>query len=157
MVELARLNISDVVIDTCTGSGGFLMEAMEQLVDMAKSNSKTIEMIKEKQLIGFEIDPTLFALACSNMFLHGDGRTNLIYGSSIVDDGGKVFEAIRELKPTKCIINPPYENNSPIVFTKQALDFIEPNGKLIILMPTPTLNRNVGGLTNEILNITTVP
>lgn len=153
MVELARLNISDVVIDTCTGSGGFLMEAMEQLVDMAKSNSKTIERIKERQLIGFEIDPTLFALACSNMFLHGDGRTNLIYGSSIVDDGSKVFEAIRELKPTKCIINPPYENNSPIVFTKQALDFIEPNGKLIIIMPTPTLNRNIGGLTDEILNI----
>ena len=153
MVELARLNISDVVIDTCTGSGGFLMEAMEQLVDMAKSNSKTIERIKERQLIGFEIDPTLFALSCSNMFLHGDGRTNLIYGSSIVDDGSKVFEAIRELKPTKCIINPPYENNSPIVFTKQALDFIEPNGKLIIIMPTPTLNRNVGGLTDEILKI----
>lgn len=153
MVELARLNINDVVIDTCTGSGGFLMEAMELLVDMAKSNSKTIERIKEKQLIGFEIDPTLFALACSNMFLHGDGRTNLIYGSSIVDDGSKVFKAIRELKPTKCIINPPYENNSPIVFAKQALDFIEPNGKLIIIMPTPTLNRNVGGLTDEILKI----
>ena len=153
MVKLARLNISYVGIDTCTGSGGFLMEAMEQLVDMAKNNSKTIEKIKERQLIGFEVDPTLFALACSNMFLHGDGRTNLIYGSSIVNDSGKVFEAIRELKPTKCVINPPYENNSPIVFTKQALDFIEPNGKLIIIMPTPTLNRNVGGITDEILKI----
>lgn len=153
MIELARLNIGDVVIDTCTGSGGFLMEAMEQLIEMAKNNSKSIERIKEKQLIGFEIDPTLFALACSNMFLHGDGRTNLIYGSSIVDDKDRIFEAIRELKPTKCIINPPYENNNPIIFTKQALDFIEPNGKLIIIMPTPTLNRNVGGLTNEILKI----
>lgn len=29
MVELARLNVKDVVLDTCTGSGGFLMEAME--------------------------------------------------------------------------------------------------------------------------------
>lgn len=151
MIELARLNINDVVIDTCTGSGGFLMEAMEKLVDMARNNSVSIDRIKENQLIGFEIDPTLFALACSNMFLHGDGRTNLIYGSSIVD--AKTLSEIKKFKPNKCIINPPYENNSPIIFTKQALDFIEPNGKLIIIMPTPTLNRNVGGLTEEILKI----
>ncbi|MCS3285061.1 SAM-dependent methyltransferase [Bacteroides fragilis] len=86
MVDLARLSINDVVLDTCTSSGGFLMEAMEQLIEMAKNNSISIERIKEKQLIGFEVDPTLFALACSNMFLHGDGRTNLIYGSSIVEE-----------------------------------------------------------------------
>lgn len=153
MVDLARLNVNDVVLDTCTGSGGFLMEAMEQMIEMAKGNSSTIKQIQENQLIGFEIDPTLFALACSNMFLHGDGRTNLIYGSSLVENSGDVFSAIKELKPQKCIINPPYENKLPILFTKQALDFLEPNGKLIIIMPTPTLNRNIGGLTNDILAI----
>lgn len=153
MVDLARLNVNDVVLDTCTGSGGFLMEAMEQMIEMAKGNSSTIKQIQENQLIGFEIDPTLFALACSNMFLHGDGRTNLIYGSSLVDNSGDVFNTIKELKPQKCIINPPYENKLPILFTKQALDFLEPNGKLIVIMPTPTLNRNIGGLTNDILAI----
>ena len=153
MIDLARLSLDDVVLDTCTGSGGFLMEAMEQLMDKAKNNSNAIKRIREEQLIGFEIDPTLFALACSNMFLHGDGRTNLIYGNSIVDVDSDMFKAIKKLKPTKCIINPPYENRNPIVFTKQALDFIEPNGKLVIIMPTPTLNRNAGGLTQEILKI----
>ena len=48
MVDLARLSINDVVLDTCTGSGGFLMEAMEQLIEMAKNNSVSIERIKEK-------------------------------------------------------------------------------------------------------------
>ena len=153
MVDLARLCVDDVIIDTCTGSGGFLMEAMENLIDLAKNNSVSICRIKEKQLIGFETDPTLFALACSNMFLHGDGRTNLIYGSSLVGIESEIFEEIKRLKPNKCIINPPYENKNPIIFTKQALDFIEPNGKLIIIMPTPTLNRNIGGLTDEILKM----
>lgn len=120
---------------------------------MAKGNSDTIKTIQEKQLIGFEIDPTLFALACSNMFLHGDGRTNLIYGSSLVEKDDDIFDAIKELKPMKCIINPPYENGLPIEFTKKALEFLEPNGRLIIIMPTPTLNRNIGGITNEILSI----
>ncbi len=153
MVELARLSVSDVVIDTCTGSGAFLMEAMERLIDLAQNNSETIRHIQEKQLIGFETDPTLFALSCSNMFLHGDGRSNLIFGSSLVSEEDDVFQAIKCLRPNKCIINPPYENNLPILFTKQALDFLEPNGKLIIIMPTPTLNKNIGGLTDEILRM----
>ncbi|MBQ9659663.1 MAG: N-6 DNA methylase [Bacteroidales bacterium] len=153
MVELARLDVRDVVLDTCTGSGGFLMEAMEVMIKMAKGNGETINRIKEKQLVGFEIDPTLFALACSNMFLHGDGRTNLVFGSSLAKEGDIVFNAIRQLQPTKCIINPPYENNAPIEFTIKALQYLEPNGKLIVIMPTPTLNKNLGGKTEQVLKM----
>lgn len=40
MVKLARLSIDDVVIDTCMGSGGFLMEAMEIMVNMAKDDEE---------------------------------------------------------------------------------------------------------------------
>lgn len=153
MVDLARLNLDDVILDTCTGSGGFLMESMEELISQAKNNPKTIREIKEQKLVGFEIDPTLFALACSNMFLHGDGRTNLIFGNSITDIDSDIYNGVKKLKPNKCIINPPYENNLPISFVKQALDYIETNGKLIVIMPTPTLNRNIGGLTDDILHI----
>ena len=164
MVKLARLNINDVVLDTCTGSGGFLMDAMEKLINLANDNDEIIERIKEKQLIGFEVDSVLFALACSNMFLHGDGKTNLLYRSSLLKDSGEnivnstdkdLLNYIRQLKPTKCIINPPYENKNPILFTKQALEYLEPNGKLIIIMPTPTLTKNQkqNGLTHEILKI----
>ena len=46
MVELARLNVNDVVLDTCTGTGGFLMEAMEVLINLANSDEeKTIGKI----------------------------------------------------------------------------------------------------------------
>lgn len=160
MVKLARLNEHDVVLDTCTGSGGFLMEAMEEMINQAAGNVKRIKSIKEKQLIGFENDPVLFALACSNMFLHGDGRSNLIYRSSllgesqdgIADGSDKELKTyIKKQKPTKVIINPPYEANKPIKFVDQAIDYLEPNGKLIVIMPTPTLTRNQDGMTKEIL------
>ena len=160
MVRLARLSVNDVVLDTCTGSGGFLMEAMETMIKLAGGDEETINHIKEKQLIGFEIDSVLFALACSNMFLHGDGRTNLLYRSSLLDEtrGGivnnsdqELLKYIRGLKPTRVIINPPYENNNPIKFTIQALKYLEPGGKLIIIMPTPTLTHNQGGLTEKVL------
>lgn len=162
MVELARLNVDDVILDTCTGSGGLLMESMEVMIKKANDDTKVIIKIKEKRLIGFEVDSVLFALACSNMFLHGDGRTNLLFRSSLLDDENEnivnnkdkeLLKFIRKLKPTKCIINPPYENNNAIKFTKQALYYLEANGKLIIIMPTPTLTRNQNGLTDEILKV----
>jgi len=162
MVELARLNVNDVVLDTCTGTGGFLMEAMEVLIKKANNNGTVIKNIKENQLIGFEVDSVLFALACSNMFLHGDGRTNLLFRSSLLDDKNEnivnnkdkdLLNYINSLKPTKCIINPPYETNNSIKFTLQALKYLEPNGKLIIIMPTPTLTQNQNGFTAEVLKI----
>ena len=164
MVKLARLTVDDVVIDTCMGSGGFLMEALEILTLLAQDDLDKQENIKKNQLIGFENDSILFALACSNMFLHGDGRSNLMFRSSLLSDTSQaivnnrdsiLLETIRKKKPTKCIINPPYEGKSPIEFTKQALEYLEPNGKLIIIMPTPTLRKYQGdsGLTANILNM----
>lgn len=159
MVKLARLNQDDVVLDTCMGSGGFLMESMETMIKMADSPAK-VEHIKEKQLIGFELNAELFAIACSNMFLHGDGRTNLIFRSSLLNDSHEhivdssekeLIDEIKKYKPTKVIINPPYENNMSIQFVEHAIEYLEPNGKLIIIMPTPTLTRNQGGKTEEIL------
>jgi len=37
MIKLARLNVNDVVLDTCAGSGGFLMEAMEKMIHKLKT------------------------------------------------------------------------------------------------------------------------
>ena len=159
MIALAELTVDDVVIDTCTGTGGFLMSAMNDMVVKARGNEAVIREIKEKRLIGFEVDPVLFSLACTNMFLHGDGRTNMMYRSSLINDGSEsivegdrdLLAVIRELKPTKCIINPPYEKNNAIKFAMQAIDYLEPNGKLVIIMPTPTLTQNQRGMTDTLL------
>ena len=114
MVRLARLSVNDVVLDTCAGSGGFLMEAMETMIALAKGDETIIDKITEKQLIGFETDPVLFALACSNMFLHGDGRTNLLYRSSLLDEtqegivnnsDNELLEYIRNMKLTKALVS----------------------------------------------------
>lgn len=159
MIRLARLTKDDVVLDTCMGSGGFLMEAMENMIKLSDENPLKINNIKEKQLIGFEIDPVLFSLACSNMFLHGDGRTNMFYGSSLLADLKRqnLEKEIKALKPNKIIINPPYEKNKPIKFVASAIEYLESNGRLIVIMPNPTLTKNTKnckfkGVKNRILD-----
>lgn len=150
MIDLARLERDDVVLDTCMGSGGFLMDAMEQLVDKAHGNEMRIEHIHEHQLVGMELDPILFALACSNMLLHGDGRSNLLFRDSLVTRGRvftvstadeKLRNYVRGLHPTKCVINPPYENDNPINFTMSAIEYLEDGGRLVIIMPNNTLSK----------------
>lgn len=59
MVDLADLDRDDVVLDTCMGSGGFLMEAMEQLVEKAHGDEARIDHIHNHQLVGIELDPIL--------------------------------------------------------------------------------------------------
>lgn len=150
MVDLVRVERDDVVLDTCMGSGGFLMDAMEQLVDKAHGDEKRIGDIHEHQLIGIELDPVLFALACSNMFLHGDGRSNLLFRDSLITRGRtftvapadeKLRTYVKGLKPTKCVINPPYENDNPINFTMSAIEYLEEGGRLVIIMPNNTLSK----------------
>ena len=151
MVDLAELGRDDVVLDTCMGSGGFLMEAMEQLVAKAGGSKRRIDKIHNTQLVGIEVDAVLFALACSNMFLHGDGRSNLIFRDSLVTRG-KTFhiadadedfrDYINGLGPSKCIINPPYETDNPIKFTMSAIEYLEEGGRLIIIMPVNTLSKD---------------
>jgi type I restriction enzyme M protein len=150
MVDLAGIERRDVVLDTCTGSGGFLMEAMERLLAKAHGDESEIKNIHEHQLIGMENDPVLFALACSNMFLHGDGRSNMLYRDSLVvrdrnlvvsgDETG-LRDYIRSLGPTKAIINPPYEQDNPILFTISALEYLKDGGSLVIIMPVNTLSK----------------
>ncbi|WP_431785007.1 HsdM family class I SAM-dependent methyltransferase [Microbacterium maritypicum] len=151
MVDLARLERDDVVLDTCMGSGGFLMDAMEQLVEKAHGDEERIEHIHEDQLIGMENDAVLFALACSNMFLHGDGRSNLLFRDSLVVRGRtfavtptetKLRDYVKGLKPTKCVINPPYENDLAIPFTMSAIEYLEEGGRLVIIMPNNTLSKS---------------
>lgn len=151
MVDLADLGRDDVVLDTCMGSGGFLMEAMEQLVVKANGDAKRIRGVHEEQLVGFELDPILFALACSNMFLHGDGRSNLLYRDSLITRS-RSFELakadedlrnyVKSLEPNKCVINPPYENDNPINFTTSAIEYLGEGGRLVIIVPNNTYSKS---------------
>lgn len=164
MVDLADLNKDDVVLDTCTGSGGFLIHSMEKLIELSDKNPNKIEQIKKNQLIGVEIDETLFSLACSNMFLHGDGRTNMIYGSSLLEysngvltDNSKILlDEIKKHKPTKVIINPPYENDLPLRFVYNAMNFLENNGVLVAIFPNKHFFIEKSELRDRILDIATL-
>lgn len=126
--DVVGLNVNDVVVDTCCGSGGFLISAMKRMLEDAGPNQKKRRAIKENQLIGFERRTDMFTFACSNMMMSGDGKSHIYQGDSFAS--GAVAK-IRSLKPTVGFLNPPYDvgEDGQLEFIENALACLQPGGR----------------------------
>ena len=104
MVDLADIQVSkskvESVFDGCCGSGGFLITAMSNMrrkVDAIRGLS-TLERTNLKKkidngsLLGIDAgsDPAIHRIARMNMYLHGDGGSNIYFADSINKNIGQV-------------------------------------------------------------------
>ncbi|MGH7141690.1 MAG: N-6 DNA methylase [Minisyncoccia bacterium] len=144
--DLADVNKDSVVIDNCCGTGGFLISAMKRMEDAANGDSAKIEHIHKAQLLGIENNPKMFCLACSNMMLRGDGKSNIYQ-----QDCFQMEEAeIKKFKPTVALLNPPYSKENghkELEFVWNALSFLEPHGICVAIVPQScAMNTKKGNL-----------
>jgi len=116
--DIANVNKDSVALDNCAGTGGFLISAMRKMIKDAKGDSKKEENIKHEQIIGIEFQHDIFALICSNMFIHGDGRSNLVKGSCF---DTQIIRQVKEFKPNVGFLNPPYKSTKT---DPEELDFV---------------------------------
>ena len=79
--KLVGLEKDSVLLDPCAGTGGFLIAGMAEMIKKARMDDSTILDIKRSQLIGIEQNDRMFTLACANMLLRGDGKSNMFKGS----------------------------------------------------------------------------
>ena len=76
--------------------------------------------IKNSQLFGIEYQPDIYALAISNMVIHGDGKTNIQRGDCFKESYG-----VREKhRPNVGLLNPPYKTKGS---TTEELEFVLDN------------------------------
>jgi type I restriction-modification system DNA methylase subunit len=137
MAELAEVNKDSVVYDNCTGTGGFLVSAMNLMVKDARGDQEKIKKIKLKQLIGVEYDSDIFTLACSNMFIHQDGKSNILKGSCFET---KIMNEVTRIKPNVGLLNPPYKadkknDTDEYEFILNNLGSLEQGGKCVAIVP----------------------
>lgn len=81
MMKLAELHPSDVIFDPACGTARFLTYAMHDMKAKTKGTrdeEKTGKHIDEQQLFGTDDDPTVAKLAKMNMYINGDGKTNIL-------------------------------------------------------------------------------
>ncbi len=120
MVKCADLKVSKdslpYVLDGCCGSGGFLIEAMADLTEKVndredftdKEKTELIKKIKNTCLFGIEANETIASVARMNMYLHGDGGSNIFSTDSldkeILIEEGEKAEKKRDITEFKSII-----------------------------------------------------
>ncbi len=135
--DLAQVNKNTIAYDNCTGTGGFLISAMKKMIADAKNDKEKIKEIKSNQLIGTEYQSHIFALAVSNMYIHQDGKTNIINGSCFDEN---VINEVKEKKPTVGFLNPPYKSNKKkdtdeLEFILNNLKTLTDGGTCIAIVP----------------------
>ena len=106
--DLARVDAKSIVYDSCAGTGGFLISAMKRMMEDAKGNAEVEHRIKRSQLHGVELQSNIYPLAVSNMFIHQDGKTNVLHGDCFDEE---TIQRIANLKPTVGMLNPPYKGD----------------------------------------------
>ena len=135
--ELARVNKNTIAYDNCTGTGGFLISAMKKMIQDAKGDQETIKNIKARQLIGVEYQSHIFALAVSNMYIHQDGKTNIINGSCFDEE---VIREVKAKKPTVGLLNPPYKadkkkDTDELEYVLNNLECLVDGGTCVAIVP----------------------
>ena len=140
MYRLIGVTEDDYVGDFCCGSGGFLVKAMSNMMQSAggygTSKSKDI---RKNHLFGIEFDKEIFALACANMLIHKDGKTNLDQNDM---RSKSACEWVKSKPITKVLMNPPYENKyGCMTIVENVLDSVKRGTDCAFILPDKKLEK----------------
>jgi len=140
MYKILEVNQNDRILDATCGSGGFLVKSMANMIreaggmDTAKAGE-----IKAHQLYGIEFDREIYALACANMLIHKDGKTNLEQMDARTEEAG---EWMAEKGITKVLMNPPYENKYGCMkIVENVLDNVPAHTMCAFILPDKKLEK----------------
>lgn len=119
--DLLDIQTTDIVLDPCCGTAGFLVAAMHHMLEKAGADQNKRKNIKKKQLHGFELQSNMFAIAATNMILREDGNSNIKCEDFLRQNPAQV-----QLKgATVGMMNPPYSQGTKADPSQYELSFVE--------------------------------
>lgn len=164
MYRLIDVDQNDIILDAACGSGAFLVKAMCNMIKEAGGvNSKKASIIKDVQLYGIEFDREIYALACANMLIHKDGKTNLEQLDSRTQEAcdwikSKSFEVdkkgnfkkdkngdyiLSSNHITKVLMNPPFERKYGCMqIVQNVLDSVPSHTDCAFILPDKKLEKD---------------
>ena len=141
MYRITETNKDDIVLDAACGSGAFIVKAMCNMIKQAGGNrTEKATDIKQAQLYGIEFDREIYALACANMLIHKDGKSNLEQLDSRTAEAGKW---IKSQNITKVLMNPPFEKKYGCLdIVINVLDNVKKKSVCAFIMPDKKLEKD---------------
>ena len=143
MYRLVAVDKNDLVGDFACGSGAFLVKSMCNMIKEAGGvNTHKATEIQKTQLYGIEFDREIFALACANMLIHKDGKTNLRQLDTRSEEASRWIESIGI---TKILMNPPFEEKYGCMkIVTNVLDSVPAGTKCAFILPDKKLEKHGG-------------
>ena len=141
MYRIIDVHQDDKVLDAACGSGGFLVKSMSKMIKEAGGvQTEKAKRIKTAQLFGIEFDREIYALACANMLIHKDGKTNL---EQLDSRTLKASEWIRNKGITKVLMNPPFERKyGCLKIVENVLDSVPAHTMCAFILPDKKLEKD---------------
>ena len=143
MYHITDTTKQDTVLDAACGSGAFLVKAMCNMIKEAGgARTQDAREIAQTQLYGIEFDREIYALACANMLIHKDGKTNLEHMDSRSVEAGWWM---RQKPITKVLMNPPFENKYGCLdIVENVLDNVPKGTTCAFILPDNKLEKARG-------------
>lgn len=118
MSDLLEINENDTILDICCGTGALPIAAHHHATN---------------KIVGVEYQERMMALCLANMIMR-NYQSMLYLGDSF---GEGMLEAVKEQKPTKMIINPPYAQDGypEMGFVRRGLDQLVEGGLGVAIVP----------------------
>lgn len=93
--DVVPITPRDLVLDPAVGTARFLISAMERMLaragELGDSRATVETAIRTDRLLGSDIGPWVATIAKMNMFIHGDGKTNIQHSNGLVLSDRSVF------------------------------------------------------------------
>ncbi|GAA4187856.1 HsdM family class I SAM-dependent methyltransferase [Microbispora amethystogenes] len=151
MVQQSFLSLGESILDPACGTGGFLVEVLEELAD--KADTTTSRKRLHTDLRGIEKKPLPYLLCLMNLILHGVDTPAVVRNNALVQMTNEIGPAS---KVNVVLTNPPFggEEETSVsqrfpagVRTKETawlfllaiLDKLKPGGRCAIVLPNGVL------------------
>ena len=109
MVKTIAPKVGETVYDPCCGTGGFLVQSYNYMLDTAKNNSNDLHILKHETLFGREKENLIYPITLANMILHGIEQPAIWHGNTLTDN--EIFGGLFTSTSSKydvILTNPPF-------------------------------------------------
>ncbi len=114
-VDVSRPGAAETVLDPAAGTGRFLVYSMERMRQHASTVTgvplaTVLQSIETRQILGTDADQWIVTIAKMNMYVHGDGKSNIIRENGLFLSDIQVFPTrpgVLHGQVDVCLTNPP--------------------------------------------------
>ena len=148
----------ETVYDPCCGTGGFLVQAYQYMLEAAQSQgADALEQLKHNTFFGREKENLIYPITLANMVLHGIEQPSIWHGNTLT--GNEVFGGLFSGTPGRydvVLTNPPFGGKegkeaqtnfayktgaTQILFLQHVIDNLKSGGRCGIVLDEGVLFR----------------